>query len=305
MAGAMRERFAQVACELLDEDPRTMVLLADLSVAMFDAGHRRHPHRVINFGIREQLLIDAAGGAALAGARPIVHSFAPFLIERPFEQIKISLSHQGAGAVLVSAGASYDIASGGRTHQAPADVALISTLEGWTVRVPGHPDEVDGALRAAVRGESHQYVRLSVESNSSSLITDGRPMRLLKAGKRGTVIAIGPMADRTLAATEGWDVSVVYTDRAFPWPERFLRSVISAASPVVAVVEPYLEGTSLRELHRVTRGAPLSIEMIGVAPQELRNYGTSYQHAVAHGLDVAGIKRRLESHLGQAASSWF
>ena len=49
------------------------------------------------------------------------------------------------GAVLVSIGASYDGPRGGRTHLSPGDVALLDTLDGWTVHVPGHPDEVADA----------------------------------------------------------------------------------------------------------------------------------------------------------------
>src|SRR3984885_13993151 len=129
----MRERFAAVTSGLLASDPRLAVVLADISADAFRPAAARFPDRVINVGIREQLMVSVAGGLALAGMRPIAHTFASFLVERPFEQIKLDLVHQGAGAVLVSAGASYDIAPGGRTHQSPGDVALLSTLPGVTV----------------------------------------------------------------------------------------------------------------------------------------------------------------------------
>ena len=148
-AESMRERFVRVTGELLDADPRLAVVLADITAEAFGPARERHPDRVLNLGIREQLLISVAGGLALAGMRPIAHTFAPFLIERPFEQIKLDLVHQGVGAVLVSAGGSYDEAAYGRTHQAPGDVALLDTLPGWTVHVPGHPDEAGRLLRSA------------------------------------------------------------------------------------------------------------------------------------------------------------
>jgi transketolase len=66
----MRDRFVTTAAQLLDEDPRVAVLLADISAAGFHAARRRHPDRVINVGIREQLLISAAGGLALTGRSP-------------------------------------------------------------------------------------------------------------------------------------------------------------------------------------------------------------------------------------------
>ena len=148
----MRERFAAVTSDLLAADPRLAVVLADISADLFRPAAARHPDRVINVGIREQLLVSVAGGLSLAGMRPIAHTFASFLVERPFEQIKLDLNHQAAaaGAVLVSAGASYDYSDSGRTHQSPGDVALLGTLPGWTVHVPGHPDEAGRQIAALI-----------------------------------------------------------------------------------------------------------------------------------------------------------
>ena len=118
----MRTVFAATASALLDEDPLAAVVLAEISVDMFGKAAARHPDRVLNVGIREQLMVSVGGGLALAGMRPIVHSYAPFLVERAYEQVKLDLAHQGVHAVLVSIGASYDGARSGRTHQAPEDV---------------------------------------------------------------------------------------------------------------------------------------------------------------------------------------
>src|SRR5712671_4361195 len=180
----MRERFTAVTTDLLAEHPRLAVVVADISADSFRPAATRHPDRVVNVGIREQLLISVAGGLALAGMRPIAHTFASFLIERPFEQIKLDLNHQGAGAILVSSGASFDYAAAGRTHQSPGDVALLGTLPGWTVHVPGHPDEAERQIRAAARGDGLVYVRLSTVANTVPL--DGEPGRLtmLRSGRR-------------------------------------------------------------------------------------------------------------------------
>src|SRR5918996_405835 len=148
-AESMRDRFPRVVSQLLDDDPRLAVVLAEMGVASFARAAHRHPDRVINVGIREQLLISVASGLALAGMRPIAHTYAPFLVQRPFEQVKLDLAHQGVGAVLVSVGASYDASSSGRTHHAPEDVALVSSLPDWQIHVPGHPDEVELLLRDA------------------------------------------------------------------------------------------------------------------------------------------------------------
>src|SRR5262245_36136934 len=124
----MRERFTSVTPGLLAADPALALVLADVPAGLFEPARMRYPGRVLNLGIREQLLVSVAAGLALAGMRPIAHTFASFLVERPFEQIKLDLNHQNVGAVLVSAGGSYDYSGSGRTHQAPGDVALLDTL---------------------------------------------------------------------------------------------------------------------------------------------------------------------------------
>ena len=163
----MRTAFTEEASALLDEDPLAAVVLAEISADLFAKAAARYPDRVLNVGIREQLMVSVGGGLALAGMRPIMHSYAPFLVERAFEQVKLDLAHQGGHAVLVSIGASYDAARSGRTHQAPEDVALLDTVPGFSVVVPGHPSEVRGLLRGAMGGldSGSAYLRLSTETN--------------------------------------------------------------------------------------------------------------------------------------------
>ena len=168
----------------LDADPRLAVVTADISAAAFAPARARHPHRVLNVGIREQAMIGVAGGLALTGMRPVVHSYTPFLVERPFEQIKLDLGHQDVGAVLVSIGGSYDDPVWGRTHQGPGDVALLDTLPGWTVHVPGHPDEVAPLLRDALAGDGRVYLRLSSRENRGAHPATGRFSVVRKGTRR-------------------------------------------------------------------------------------------------------------------------
>jgi transketolase len=296
----MRERFASVSAELLDGDPRLAVVLADITVDQFGPAKRRHPDRVINLGIREQLLISVAGGLALAGMRPIAHTFASFLIERPFEQIKLDLNHQNVGAVLVSAGASYDYPAAGRTHQAPADVALLDTLPGWTVHVPGHPDEAERALREAASGSGRVYLRLSASANAAPLATDQSGLVVLRTGRRGTVVAVGPLADAVIEATSGMDVTVLYAATARPFDGRGLRATLGAAD--VVLVEPYLAGTSVPAVAEALSDIPHRVLALGVGRDELRRYGTEDEHRAAHGLDPASLRARIGGFLGAGAS---
>jgi len=298
----MRERFVATASELLDDDPRLAVVLADITAAQFAPAATKHPGRVINVGIREQLLIGVTGGLALAGLRPIAHTFPSFLIERPFEQVKLDLGHQDVGAVLVSSGASYDMASMGRTHQAPGDVALIDTLDGWTIHVPGHPDEAEALLRDAAAGEGRFYVRLSGVSNEEPrAVRPGRfaVVREGSAAAAGTVVAVGPMLDPVLKAVAELDVTVLYATTVRPFDTAALRQAVRrTAKADVVLVEPYLAGTSNREVDEALADTPHRVLGLGVPREELRRYGTAAEHAAAHGLDAGALRQRIAAFLG-------
>jgi transketolase len=281
----MRDRFVQATTALLDDDPRAALVLADISASLFAPAAARHPDRVLNVGIREQLMVGVAGGLALTGMRPIVHSYATFTVDRAYEQIKLDLVHQGVGAVLVSVGASYDGSAYGYTHFSPGDVALLDTLDGWTVQVPGHPDEVEAMLRAAVGHDRPVYVRLSTLQNEQPHNT-----MKVKDGEGALVLAVGPMLDPVLAATEGLDVAVAYTNTPRPFDAAGLRAL---AKQKVVLVEPYLAGTSSRVVADALRGVPHELLALGVGRADLRRYGSPKDHARWHGLDPAGLRAAI------------
>jgi transketolase len=288
-----RERFYELASRALLADERVEIVLAEIGAASLP----RHP-RVHNVGIREQLMIGVAAGLALEGRRAIAHSYAPFLVERPFEQIKIDFAHQGVGAVLASVGASYDSARSGRTHQAPEDVALLSSLPEWTIDIPGHADEVAPALGDALAGDHCVYLRLTDESNAEA--HDGRELALVRKGTDDApfVLAVGPTLDQVLEATADLDVTVAYLSRVRPFPAAALRAALRGETLVI--VEPYLTGTSTAEAAAAVSDRPHRLLALGVARGELRRYGTPEEHRAAHGLDAAGIHEALASRVYEA-----
>lgn len=300
----MRDRFTGTAGSLLDTDPRVALLLADIGTDRFAATglDERHPGRLVNVGIREQLLIGVAAGFALEGFRPIAHSYAPFLVERAFEQLKLDLGHQGVGAILVSVGASHDWAAGGYTHHAPGDIALLSTLPDWRIHVPGHPDEVEALLREAAGREEPTYIRLSESRNAEPRdVAAGRfQVELLRPGARATVIAVGPLRDRVAEAVRDLPVNLLYAATMRPFDSETLRAV--AEEPQVVLAEPYLAGTSAAEVALAFPDRPHRLLALGVGRGGLRNYGSAAEHDAAHGLDATGIRARICAFLDPKTS---
>jgi transketolase len=124
----MRKQFISTIENCLENDARLILLLGDIGVFGFRNAFEKFADRVFNIGILEQSSIGLASGLAKMKLIPVVHTIAPFLVERSFEQIKIDCAYQNIAVNLVSVGASYDYASLGCTHHCPADVALLKNI---------------------------------------------------------------------------------------------------------------------------------------------------------------------------------
>jgi transketolase len=290
-----RQRFAEAAAGLVEEDLSVALVYAEISGQFFGDLEARHPDRVVNVGIREQLLVNVGAGLALSGMRPIVHTFGSFLVERAFEQVKLGFGHQDVGGVLVGSGGSFDIASGGRTHQSPGDVALMDTLPGWALHVPGHADEVEASLRQSVAGDGRAYLRVVSQQNARAFPVRPGHFHVVRRGAGPTVLAVGPMLDPVLEAVAGLDVTVLYANVVRPFDGTTLRAVLG--SPEVVLVEPYLAGTSSRLVSDALSDVPHRLLALGVRNEELRRYGSPSQHIAAHGLDAAGIRASVDRFL--------
>lgn len=293
LAPDLRGQFVQTTTALLDEDPRIAAVLAEISAAQLAEAQQRHPDRLLNVGIREQLMIGTAAGLAMSGLRPIAHSFGAFLIERAWEQVKLDLSHQDVGAILVGAYGSYDWPAGGRTHQSPGDVALLDTLRDWTIHVPGHPAEFDAQLRAAARGDDRVYLRVGGESNLQPHLSPDGSWTVLQRGTSGTVVAVGPMLRATQEAVSDLDVTLLYASTVRPFDTDTLRATLDA--PRVAMVEPYLSGTSSRLVAQALADLDHRQFGLGVGDPDPHQYGEPDDHDRLHGLDPTGLRYRIDA----------
>ena len=161
----MRSQLARTATDLVERDPNVAVVLAEISVDRFERAIAIAPNRVINIGIMEQTLVGVAAGFAMEGFHTIAHTMAPFLVERPFEQVKVDFGYQGLGGTLASVGAPYDYGTEGGTHHSPGDVGVVLTVPNTDVLVPGCAAELDRLLRGTYADGRLTYLRASVAQN--------------------------------------------------------------------------------------------------------------------------------------------
>lgn len=297
MPDTMRDRMAQVVSDLIETDQKTALILADISKANFRDVLENFPERVINLGIMEQTAVSLAAGFAMEGFHPIVHSIAPFVTERPFEQIKDDFCYQGLGGTIISIGASYDYGTDGMTHYGCADVPILKTLPRMQICVPGTSDEFEALLRQTYSNGAPTYIRTSTQQNNASRPVSFGELYLEREGRDGVVVAVGPMLDRTLAAVEDMDLTVLYTTTVAPFDEETLRHAVAKASTNVILVEPYREGGLVPDIARALQVTPTRIEAIGVPRRILERYGPPERHDRELGLTAEGIRTRITSFL--------
>ena len=119
----MRRAFGETLMKLADKDERIVLLTGDVEQEM-EPFKEKYPHRFFNLGLTEQSITSMAAGLAIEGMRPIVYSITPFVIERPYEQVKIDIDEQNLPVMLIGYS---DYPSHGPTHR-PLNPERLATV---------------------------------------------------------------------------------------------------------------------------------------------------------------------------------
>ncbi len=155
--------YGKALVEIASERKDIVVLDADLSA---DCGLRpfeeKYPERFIENGIAEQDMVSMAGGLALHGYLPVVHSFSAFLSSRANEQIFIN-SSEGTKIIYVCNYAGMLPAGPGVSHQGVRDVSLVGGLPNMIAMEPCNSAETKLLLEWCVNvAKENCLLRLSI-----------------------------------------------------------------------------------------------------------------------------------------------
>jgi len=138
----MRRAFGKTIVKLAEKDPNIVLISGDVEQEM-DEYKERWPDRYINAGLCEQTMISMAAGMASEGLRPVVYTITPFLIERPFEQIKIDIDEQCLPVILVG---QSDYPTHGPTHRPLNAEGLVGLFKNIIGHFPRSLIETEKAM---------------------------------------------------------------------------------------------------------------------------------------------------------------
>lgn len=284
--------------------PDLVALDADLAL---DCGllpfRQKFPERFFECGIAEQDMVSQAGGMALRGLLPVVHSFACFLSSRPNEQIYNNATER-TRIVYVGSLAGVLPAGPGHSHQAVRDIAALGAIPGLVLVQPCSEREVELALDWAVEeATTSVYIRLvSVPVEVPYTLPDdyrlvpGRGVRL-RDGDDAIVLGHGPVmlaqahrAAELLAATEGLHVAVVN----LPWlnhvDAEWLAATVARAPWLFTLDDHQVDGgQGERVLARLAEvgGRLPRVRRLGLTRLPLCGAGAEVLQA--HGLDAESL----------------
>ena len=285
----MRSQLADTASKIVREDESAVLLLGDIGVYAFRDLLKEFPLRAFNIGILEQSTIGLAAGLSLTGHHPIVHTIAPFLVERAYEQIKVDLAYQQLGANLISVGSSYDYAGLGCTHHCPGDVEILNKIPNIEIVIPGHSKEFDKLLMSNYNNSNTTYFRLSETSNREDYPVEFGKNLVLREGDDLTIVAVGPMLQSVLDATEDLDVTIIYCTTIKPFDASYFEEL----KDKVVIIEPYYSGPILNNIEQTLNGLNGNYTNIGVPNEFIRKYGIKEDIDSMIGLDTASLRTKI------------
>jgi transketolase len=290
----MRKQLVNTVENILDTNRQSVLLLGDIGVFGFRNAFKNHPNRVYNIGILEQSTIGLAAGLSKAGMIPIVHTIAPFLVERAYEQLKIDFGYQELNGNFISVGASYDYASLGPTHHCPSDVPILKMIPNMQIIVPGNSNDFDILFNQSYNNGKPTYYRLSEFENKHNADVKINQANIIKIGNKATIICVGNMLDDVIDATKDLDVTILYYTTISPFD---YETLINNFNENIIICEPYYEGAINYDVDLVLKCKNHRILNIGVPHKFLINYGEKKEHDINIGLDTKSIHNTINSFI--------
>jgi transketolase len=279
-------------------------LLSDCGIEAFKA---ELPERFIECGIAEQHMVSAAGGMALRGMLPVVHSFACFLSTRANEHIynnateKKRIIYTATLAGLVPGGP-------GHSHQSVRDISAIGAVPGLVAFEPCSEREARLAIRWAVeKNPDSTYLRfvnvpldLPYSMPADYALEVGRGVTL-RPGKDVALIGYG-----TILLTNAWraadelaahGISAAVID--LPWLNRlddvWVSEALGSFKHIVTLDNHYLEFGQGVMIAAALARTGVGAEVTPIGLKEIPACGSNADVLAYHGLDGSSIARTVMS----------
>ncbi len=156
----MRRKFGKLINELAKKDKKIVLLVGDIGYGIFDDFRKENPKRFFNLGVCEQSLLGTASGMSLEGLKPWVYTITPFLIERPFEQLKLDIDQQNVNVKLVGFA---DYPKLGPTHSETNAQKIMELFKNIKPYFPKNSEETENAVLESYKNVGPNFISLKTD----------------------------------------------------------------------------------------------------------------------------------------------
>jgi transketolase len=249
----MREALGKTLSRLGELDRDLVVVTADVGDSTRASYFRdRFPERYFNVGIAEQHMVNFAAGLSASGMKPVVVSFAMFLM-RAWEQIRNTTARMNLNVKFIATHAGYSDSVDGSSHQALEDIALMRAIPNMTVVVPADAYEVERSLPEVVlkqRGPLYYRVGRDYSPPITKDLVDGFRVgraSILREGSDIAIVGAGAVLWSALEASKeleriGISAAVINMSTIKPIDEEIIEKYARKTGAIVTIEEHSIYG---------------------------------------------------------------
>jgi transketolase len=192
----MRAVYAETLIELAKDDPRIMVVEADLMKATGTMPFKAaYPDRAVDVGVAEANMVGVAAGLAAEGKLPFAATFGCFASRRAIDQFFLSCAYAKLPVKLVGTDPGISAAYNGGTHMPFEDIGIMRMVPGLDIVEPSDPVSLAALVRALSASPKPGYLRLHRKA-IDPIYKDGEKFelgkgKLLREGSDVTIVALG------------------------------------------------------------------------------------------------------------------
>ena len=307
MTKSLRNTFADTVLDLGKTDSSLVVMVGDISHGILQPFAEAFPDRYYNIGILEPSMISIAAGLSKVGFVPVIHTIAPFLIERTFEQIKLDFGYHGLAGNLISVGGTFDYSQLGVSHHSYSDVALVSQIPGTKIFLPGSSEEFRKLFLENYNSIGVKYFRLTESPHGVDLQLPevlGLKSILVSPGDDITVLTTGAMLRECMEAKNilsgEASIQVLYFPTLGPFDSQGLLERVKRTGKYLVVEELSVHGgLGHRVLEALENEEGVSGKRMGVS-ELIHAYGSRDDLLAQAGLSVPDIVEALRIEIGSS-----
>jgi len=304
---ATREAFGKTLVELARENRDIVVCDADLSKStMTHAFAQEFPDRFFECGIAEANMVAIGSGLAAAGKIPFVSSFSCFVMNKGFEQLRVTAAYPpGINLKVVGTHSGISIGEDGPSQMSVEEIGLACSLAGFVVLAPADEAATKALVRAAAAYDGPVFIRTGRPKaphiyNADQKFAIGKAVEVVE-GRDVTIIANGLLVAQSILAAEtleaeGLSVRVIDMHTVKPLDRDAIARAAAETGAIVVAEEHLVDGgLGVRVAQAVAETHPCVMEFVGIHDRYAESGGPEEllekYHLVAP--DIAAAARKV------------